>query len=73
MDGTILNITHTFELGLVIVFDVLATMGLIFTTGCLLFNIIFRNRKYGLTSSPGSPISIGEPEDEAKHWKEFIT
>ena len=47
MDGTILNITHSFELGLVIVFDILATMGLIFTIGCLMFNIIFRNRKYG--------------------------
>ena len=45
LDGTILNITHTFELGLVIVFDILATMGLIFTIGCLMFNIIFRNRK----------------------------
>ena len=47
LDGTILNITHTFELGLVIVFDILATMGLIFTMGCLMFNIIFRKRKYG--------------------------
>ena len=45
LDGTILNITHSFELGLIIVFDILATMGLIFTTVCLMFNIIFRKRK----------------------------
>ena len=45
LDGTILNITHSFELGLVIVFDILATMGLIFTIVCLMFNIIFRKRK----------------------------
>ena len=41
-----MNITHTFELGLVIAFDILATLGLVFTTGCLIFNIVFRKKKY---------------------------
>ena len=41
-----MNITHTFELGLVVAFDILATMGLVFTIGCLIFNIVFRKRKY---------------------------
>ena len=47
LDGTIMNITHTFELGLVIAFDILATLGLIFAIGCLIFNIVFRKKKYG--------------------------
>lgn len=46
LDGTIMNITHTFELGLVITFDILATLGLVFTIGCLIFNIAFRKKKY---------------------------
>ena len=41
LDGTIiLNITHTFELGLVVAFDILATFGLIFTIGCLILSMI---------------------------------
>ena len=48
LDGTILNITHTYEIGLVIVFDILASLGIFFDIGCLIFNIIFRNRKYSL-------------------------
>ena len=45
LDGTILNITHTFETELVVVFDVLATLGIVFAIGCLIFNCGFRNRK----------------------------
>ena len=45
LDGTILNITHTFETELVVVFDILATLGIAFAIGCLIFNFGFRNRK----------------------------
>ena len=48
LDGTILNITHTYDIGLVIVFDILASLGIFFDIGCLIFNVVFRNRKYDL-------------------------
>ena len=45
LDGTILNITHTFETGVVVFFDILATLGIAFAIGCFIFNFGFRNRK----------------------------
>ena len=45
LDGSPEVSIHTFEIGLVIVFDVLATVGIVFAIGCLLFNFIFRERK----------------------------
>ena len=45
LDGTILNVTNTFEIELVVVFDILATFGIAFVVGCFIFNFVFRNRK----------------------------
>ena len=45
LDGTPEIVFHTFEIGLVIVFYVLAAVGIVFSIGCLLFNLIFRERK----------------------------
>ena len=45
LDGTILHNTHTFEIELVVIFDVLATLGIAFALVCFIFNFGFRNRK----------------------------
>ena len=45
LDGTPLTIIRTFHVGLVIVFDTLALLGIAFAVGCLFFNFTFRNRK----------------------------
>lgn len=45
LDGTPVTIFHTFNIGLVAVFDTLATLGIVFAIGCLLFNFICRQRK----------------------------
>ena len=50
-DGRPVNITNTYNLGLVITLDILATAGIVFAVVCLLFNIIFRNRRYLLTAT----------------------
>lgn len=44
-DGTPVNITNTYKVGLVVVFNTLAIAGILFAVACLLFNVIFRNRK----------------------------
>lgn len=53
-DGTPISVINTFKLELVVIFDILAIFGIAFAIACLLFNIIFRNRKwdnyYKLTS-----------------------
>ena len=46
LDGTPINIVNTFHMELVIIFDILAIAGILFGFACLLFNIIFRNRRY---------------------------
>ena len=38
-------IKHTVKKGLVVLFDILAVMGIIFSVICLIFNIVFRNRR----------------------------
>ena len=44
-DGTTMKIIHTFNTALVVVFDCLAILGIVFAISCLLFNFIFRNRR----------------------------
>ena len=41
-----MNVTNTFRVELVIGFDFLAALGILFAIACLLFNIIFRKKKY---------------------------
>lgn len=51
-DGTPISVINTFKLELVVIFDILAIFGIAFAIACLLFNIIFRNRKTVRLSSP---------------------
>ena len=44
-DGTPQEVIHTFQLGLVVVFYILAAVGFIFCVACLMFNFVFRNRR----------------------------
>ena len=44
-DGTPQKTIHTFQLGLVIVYYLLAVAGIVFTVVCLLFNFAFRKRR----------------------------
>ena len=45
-DGTPIYVPLSYHLALVIIYDFLAILGIIFTIVCFLFNIIFRKRKY---------------------------
>ena len=40
-----MQVIVTYHLALVIIYDVLAAAGLVFTTVCLVFNFVFRKRK----------------------------
>ena len=44
-DGTPIEVVSTVNLALVVIYDILAFLGLIFTTVCLVFNFGYRNRK----------------------------
>ena len=44
-DGTPLKVISHFHLALVIIYDILAFLGLVYTTVCLVFNFVFRKRK----------------------------
>ena len=44
-DGTPIKVTNTIQIFLVIIFDVLAVVGIIFALICLVFNIVFKNKK----------------------------
>ena len=46
LDGTPIKTIHTFHVELVVIFDILAIAGILFGFVCLLFNIIFRKRRY---------------------------
>lgn len=46
LDGTPIKTVHTFHVKLVVIFDILAIAGILFGFVCLLFNIIFRKRRY---------------------------
>ena len=48
-DGTPINTTVTYHLALVITYDILAILGIIFATVCLVFNFAFRKRRYERT------------------------
>ena len=45
LDGTPLKVVRTFNIVLVVTFYCLATLGIMFAITCLMFNVIFRNRK----------------------------
>ena len=47
-DGTPLTGEVTYHLALVVTYDILAAVGIAFTTVCLVFNFAFRNRKLEL-------------------------
>lgn len=51
-DGTPINKTVTYHLALVVIYDIIASLGLIFTTVCLVFNFAYRNRKIIRLTSP---------------------
>ena len=44
-DGTLIEVISSYHLALVITYDILAFLGLIYTTVCLVFNFVFRKRK----------------------------
>ena len=44
-DGTPIVVLNTFYMPIYIIYDVFVILGIIFAFVCLLFNIIFRNRK----------------------------
>ena len=44
-DGTPIVVLNTFYMAIYIIYDVFVIIGIIFAIVCLLFNIIFRNRK----------------------------
>jgi hypothetical protein len=44
-DGTPLEVISHFHLALIIFYDILAFLGLVYTTVCLVFNFVFRKRK----------------------------
>jgi gamma-aminobutyric acid type B receptor len=50
-DGTPVKVIHTFHVELVILFDTLATLGIIFAVCCLLFNFIFKDRRYKIINN----------------------
>lgn len=45
MDGTPIRVPVSYHLALVVIYDVLAGLGLVFTTVCFVFNFTFRDRK----------------------------
>lgn len=45
-DGSARDIVHPIALPLVIIYDVLASAGVLLAVACLVFNIVFRNKKY---------------------------
>ena len=44
-DGTPINVINTFKTELVVILDILAVAGIVFAIVCLVFNVVFRNRK----------------------------
>jgi len=44
-DGSAQNVVHPIALPIVIIYNTLASVGLLCAAGCTLFNIIFRNKK----------------------------
>ena len=44
-DGTPEKVIDTVHIGVVVVYDSLATVGIVFALGCLAFNFVFRKRK----------------------------
>ena len=44
-DGYEVDTIHPNHLALIIIYDITAFVGLIFVAVCLVFNIVFRNRK----------------------------
>ena len=44
-DGTPISIINTFKVELIVIFDTLVLLGIIFAVTCLLFNIIYRKRR----------------------------
>ena len=45
LDGTPIKIIRTFKLWLIVIFDCLASLGIVFAIACLVFNTVFRKRK----------------------------
>ena len=45
-DGTPIYMPLSYHLALVIIYDFLAILGIIFTIVCFLFNVIFKKKKY---------------------------
>ena len=44
-DGTPIIVIHTFKVELVVILDISAGAGIIFAIVCLVFNVVFRNKK----------------------------
>ena len=45
-DGTPAIVIHSFNIVLVAFCDVMAALGILFSTACLVLNFVFRNKKY---------------------------
>ena len=52
-DGTPVIVIHSFNIALVVLFDITAVLGIVFAIGCLIFNFVFKNRKYECISCYG--------------------
>ena len=44
-DGNPIEVTNVYQLWIVILFNILASVGVILTIACGIFNFIFRNKK----------------------------
>lgn len=44
-DGTPISVTNAIHTAVIVIFDIIAALGIIFAICCLVFNIAFRNKK----------------------------
>lgn len=44
-DGTPISVTNTIHDAVIVIYDMIAALGIIFAICCLVFNIVFRNKK----------------------------
>ena len=44
-DGTPISVTNAIHTAVIVIFDLIAALGIIFAICCLVFNLVFRNKK----------------------------
>ena len=45
-DGTPIVVINTLHTALIVIIDIIAVAGIVFATVCLIFNIVFRNKRF---------------------------